>query len=279
MKFPTTAILFCLTLLFSCEQVKTDIEKVKKDDNSIESVFSNNSVTVDSIEFYLTDSTSKKFWFQKFNLVFYRDSTYKFDFNHWGGYQANENGPYYMKGDSLILISPLGKTERILIFKNDLSQSDFYTTTDFFQSKYLKVLKLNIDVNANNLSTLDTKSNREQSSNENGRSYRKAKETDLNPLALNICSTEDLEFMDLYSTMDSISSGKYESVIIVDSLKAKGFDIVKTGRGNWAKGPRIISITMSNKKCECVVDKLYYSTYQEGKYKVTERIKCEKTNK
>jgi len=94
---------------------------------------------------------------------------------------------------------------------------------------------------------------------------------------IDICLTKDIEFMDLYPRMDSIFSDKGENLILVDSLKTKGFKVTNWGRGNWVEGPRIITFTLSNGQCECQVDKLYYTTEQEPKYKVTERIKCSAT--
>lgn len=97
-------------------------------------------------------------------------------------------------------------------------------------------------------------------------------------LMMDICLTEGIEFLDLYPIIDSIPSGKYEKLILIDSLKTRDFKVTSRGRGNWVYGPRIVSFTMSNKQCECLVDKLYYSTDKKGKYKVTERIKCKKAN-
>jgi hypothetical protein len=83
-----------------------------------------------------------------------------------------------------------------------------------------------------------------------------------------------MEFIDFYPILDSIAIDKYEKLVLVDSLKSIGFKVTNWGRGNWMDGPRIVNFTMSNEQCECQVDKLYYSTEQEGKYNVTERIKC-----
>lgn len=108
----------------------------------------------------------------------------------------------------------------------------------------------------------------------NDSQYKEVKKEVFDSLLTDICSSKDLEFMDLYATIDSISSAKYEKLILVDSLKSKGFKVINWGSGNWMEGPRIVSFTLSNGTCECQVDKLYYSTEQENRYKVTERIKC-----
>lgn len=91
---------------------------------------------------------------------------------------------------------------------------------------------------------------------------------------MDICSAKDLEFIGFYPVLDSISSDKYERSVLVNSLKEKGFDITGWGRGNWTEGPRIVSYEMSNGQCGCKVLKLYYSTDQRTKYRVTERITC-----
>lgn len=121
--------------------------------------------------------------------------------------------------------------------------------------------------------------NLESTSNQKGWNYEEVKQNYIDSLMLDICSTSDLEFFDLYPILDSIASDKYENSILVDLLKTKGFKVINWGRGNWMEGPRILNFTLSNQQCECQVDKLYYSTEQERKYKVTERIKCKKASR
>jgi hypothetical protein len=91
-----------------------------------------------------------------------------------------------------------------------------------------------------------------------------------------ICSIEAIEFSNLYPILDSIPSDEFEKLIIVDSLKAKGFEILDWGRGNWLNGPRIVTYNLSNGQCECQVDKMYYLSKLENNFRVTERIKCKK---
>jgi len=109
--------------------------------------------------------------------------------------------------------------------------------------------------------------------------YREVRQSYVDSLMLDICSTQDAEFIDLYPFLDSIASDKDEKLVLVDSLKSIGFKVTEWGRGNWMKGPRIVNVTMTNQQCECQIDKLYYSINQDGKYKVTERIKCKKASK
>lgn len=109
-----------------------------------------------------------------------------------------------------------------------------------------------------------------------GWNYKTVNKQQINTLMDDICSTVDLEFVDLYPILDSIASDKNEKLILVESLKNKGFQAINWGRGNWQYGPRIVSISMSNGQCNCQIDKLYYSTNTNEEYKVTERIKCNK---
>lgn len=113
---------------------------------------------------------------------------------------------------------------------------------------------------------------------ESGWNYKEVKRNYIDSLMLGICTTQDIEFIDLYPVLDSVASDKYEKLVLVDSLKSIGFKVTNWGRGNWMEGPRIINFTLSNGQCECYVDKLYYSTAEKDKFKVTERIKCNKAS-
>jgi hypothetical protein len=106
--------------------------------------------------------------------------------------------------------------------------------------------------------------------------YKEVRTNDINDILENPCITEDLEFTNLYPIIDSIAEDQYETLILVDLLKIKGFIVIKWGRGNWMEGPRVVSYTLSNDDCICRIDKLYYSTDVDDKFKVTERIKCRK---
>ena len=127
------------------------IEKSDKDEFSLtvetkEYLESNitNNMRVDSIEFFLTDTITKEFWFDHFKLVLYKNRFYNFNFAFWGGYRANEFGTFRISNDTLVLTSDKG-TNRIMTFKKQLSESDFYTESDILKSKYLEVFHLNID--------------------------------------------------------------------------------------------------------------------------------------
>jgi hypothetical protein len=105
--------------------------------------------------------------------------------------------------------------------------------------------------------------------------YKKVNQNYIETLLVQICETRKIEFIDLYPILDSIASDEFEKLVLVDSLKTKGFLVTNWGRGNWKEGPRIVNFEMTKGKCVCAIDKLYYSTEQSDKFKVTERINCE----
>lgn len=113
-----------------------------------------------------------------------------------------------------------------------------------------------------------------QDTMDDGWNYKEVKKNNIDSLMKDPCQTSDFECIDFYPLLDSIASDPNEKEMIVDMLKSKGFKVINSGRGNWQDGPRIVSRTLSNGKCNCQVDKLYYSKGEKSKYKVTERIKC-----
>jgi hypothetical protein len=114
---------------------------------------------------------------------------------------------------------------------------------------------------------------------DDGWNYREVKKNIIDSILKDPCQSTDFECIDLYPLLDSIASDTYEKVIIVEMLKSKGFKVINSGRGNWQYGPRIVSRSLSNGKCNCQVDKLYYSKGGKSKYKVSERIKCRNTSR
>ena len=88
-----------------------------------------------------------------------------------------------------------------------------------------------------------------------------------------LCDSITYEIIDLYPGGDSIP--KDDWFILDDTLKMRGFKVVETGRGNWDKGPRIITMTLETNSCICRLDKLYYSQPSHDRvYRVTERFAC-----
>ena len=67
-----------------------------------------------------------------------------------------------------------------------------------------------------------------------------------------------IEFPELYNQLaNKIPDDKNEKLILVEKLKNKGFEVKSYGRGNYPPlGPRIISVKLKSKNCECEVDKI-----------------------
>jgi len=95
-----------------------------------------------------------------------------------------------------------------------------------------------------------------------------------------ICSTEPIVFVDIYDSLVSYLEDKNKSIEIVEKLKVKGFKINNISYLDWIGESKIIRVSLSNNKCNCIVEKLYrydYGKPSETKniFKVTERIYCE----
>lgn len=89
------------------------------------------------------------------------------------------------------------------------------------------------------------------------------------------CAYAPFELTNLYDELQEIKNEKEEFSVVFDSLKSKGFTLVKIERGNWEKGPRIVCFYATNNHCDCRIDKLYYTIKEnQNKYRVTERITC-----
>ncbi len=96
----------------------------------------------------------------------------------------------------------------------------------------------------------------------------------------NLCQNGLLEFIDIYDSIVPLPENQNEKIVIAEKLKTKGFTLTSIRQGDWAVGPRIVSMTLSNNNCNCFVDKVYYYDFSkpsgtENEYKVTERIHCE----
>ena len=102
---------------------------------------------------------------------------------------------------------------------------------------------------------------------------KKVSKTEITALLENLCDSLSFEVIDFYEDIDSIPETDWLS--LDDSLRARGFEVVSSGRGNWEKGPRVVGVEMQSNSCGCRIDKLYYTdSSQTHKYKVTERIAC-----
>jgi hypothetical protein len=99
-----------------------------------------------------------------------------------------------------------------------------------------------------------------------------------------ICNYGLMEITDIYENEEALPDYKSEKSVVVEDLELNGFKLEAVRFDNWSNGPRIVSYTLTNRKCDCYVDKLYHYDYSkpsetENKYRVTERIRCESTEK
>ena len=96
--------------------------------------------------------------------------------------------------------------------------------------------------------------------------------------------TEPIVFVDIYDSLVSYIEDKNKAIEIVEKLKQRGFIINNIRYSDWAGHSKIIRVSLTNNKCDCIVEKLYrydYSKPFEAKniFEVTERIHCEPKEK
>jgi hypothetical protein len=87
---------------------------------------------------------------------------------------------------------------------------------------------------------------------------------------------ESVEFRGLYDHLaENIPEDNEESLILVDRLKLRGFEVKHRGRGNYPPlGPRIVIVEMQKEDCICSVRKIYYATTHDWLYEMAEGISC-----
>lgn len=100
--------------------------------------------------------------------------------------------------------------------------------------------------------------------------------------AILISNNKLIELHDLYDSSPKriVEKDENEKLVLVQILKKKGFKIINWERGNHPLGPRIIIFNLKKNNCECEVQKIYYSSdaFPKEIYKITESIRCKKTN-
>lgn len=124
--------------------------------------------------------------------------------------------------------------------------------------------------------------------------YQEVKRNYIDSLLLDVCSTPNIEFIDLYPKLDSVSSSDQNNIsmmydlysidtnlILVGLLRKKGFKTINWEIPPGRLGSRTFSVFfyMKNGKCECEVSKIFYETDQEEWFRVNERIKCKKSKR
>jgi hypothetical protein len=95
-----------------------------------------------------------------------------------------------------------------------------------------------------------------------------------------ICVTEPIVFVDIYDSLVPYIEDKNKPIEIVEKLKGKNFAINNIRYLNWVGESKIIRVSLTNTKCNCIVEKLYRYDYSKPTgtkniFKVTERIHCE----
>jgi hypothetical protein len=94
------------------------------------------------------------------------------------------------------------------------------------------------------------------------------------------CESEPIVFVDIYDSLVSYKEDKNKTIEIADKLRSKGFTIDNTRYSKWVGESKIITVSLTNDKCNCIVEKLYRYDYSkpsetEKIFKVTERMRCE----
>jgi hypothetical protein len=92
------------------------------------------------------------------------------------------------------------------------------------------------------------------------------------------CAIKGIEFTGMYPVTSTIPNDENERIKLVEVLRKKGFQQINFERKTWQYGPRIVTKVMKRDNCTCEVHKLYYSTTHMTKLKVSESIKCYKSN-
>lgn len=99
------------------------------------------------------------------------------------------------------------------------------------------------------------------------------------------CTSFSIEVSGLYAMQETYLPAHLDTAYLDNLLKAQGFKLVKSGWGNWEKGPRIISLELVKEKCHCTVFKkyaLHQTIGENGERKdgftITEKVVCNATN-
>jgi hypothetical protein len=93
------------------------------------------------------------------------------------------------------------------------------------------------------------------------------------------CEITPIVFVDIYTGLMSYKADKNKKIQVVEKLISKDFSVNSIKISNWAGESKIISVSLSNDKCNCIVEKLYRYDYSNAyetdeKFNVTERIHC-----
>ncbi|WP_367178982.1 DKNYY domain-containing protein [Flavobacterium sp.] len=217
-----------------------------------------------------------------------KDSAYFFGF-------SNNINDYVIKGvnpNSIKLLKyPWAKADNILIYGSDTlnvnNVNDFIPIDeDWGKTKEHMINNTQILYDAD-LETFEIISSFEGKDKNYNYESGFIKEDDFKKITLKefdfekkeICENEPIAFIGIYDKLKSYEEDKNEKIEIVEKLKSKGFKVNNTKHLNWSGESKIIRVSMTNNKCNCVVEKLYrydFSKPSETKeiFKVTERMHC-----
>ena len=89
------------------------------------------------------------------------------------------------------------------------------------------------------------------------------------------CDTFNNEIIDIYGMGDTCSVDPIW-LYLDDDLKANGFELVHSGRGNWQSGYRLVNLTFKKDDCECLISKKHWypDSVKSNEVVVTEQISC-----
>lgn len=84
-----------------------------------------------------------------------------------------------------------------------------------------------------------------------------------------------IELSSIYDSLTStIADDSAEYLILADSLKKRGFKVIDWSRGNHPRGPRFVNLVLQKDNCFCEVTKLYYSSFSDDWYEMSEKVSC-----
>lgn len=95
---------------------------------------------------------------------------------------------------------------------------------------------------------------------------------------VNYCELEPTEFVDIYTKLKPFDVEQSKQIKIVEKLQSSGFAMINLKQRNSGES-KIVSVTLTNDKCNCYVDKYYRYDYSrpselEKLFGVTEKIHC-----
>jgi hypothetical protein len=94
-----------------------------------------------------------------------------------------------------------------------------------------------------------------------------------------LCESKPVVFVDINDSLVSYKEDQNKKIQIADKLKSKGFTIDNTRYSKWAGESKLITVSLTNDNCNCIVEKLYRYDYSkpsetEKIFRVTERMRC-----